>query len=354
MSDQSYKILPAGGVGDEAPSDTASMPPGGDSSAVVRSRAAVRRAFADDVLIGLSERPKRIASTWFYDDIGSRLFQEITEQEVYYPTASEREIFETHGVDILASLGGAPIDVVDLGAGDGQKTALLLDRLVAAGSDVRYVPIDISEEAMAQLVEAMGRRYETMPIMGLVGEYFDSLRWLGEQSGRQKLVLFLGSNIGNFTHPRARAFLRQLRNALLPGDRVLVGFDLKKDIEILLHAYNDPAGVTARFNLNLLTRINRELGGHFDPSAFRHFATYDVISGAMKSYLVSLREQTVQIDRIRDAFHFEAWEALHTEYSYKYLDSDIEDLCTHAGFVEEARFCDAPRWFCDALWKVDR
>lgn len=330
MAQQGFKTLPAGGLSDEAS----------------------RRAFADEVLIGLSETPKHIASTWFYDDVGSRLFRQITEQDVYYPTACEREIFETHGAQIVASVQSEPVDVVDLGAGDGHKTTILLDHLVASGNDVRYVPIDISEQAMEQLVKAMGRRYPGVTIMGLVGEYFDSLRWLGEQSGRRKLVLFLGSNIGNFTNPRARAFLRRLRNALAPDDRVLVGFDLKKDIEILLHAYNDPTGVTARFNLNLLGRINRELEGHFDSSAFRHFATYDVLSGAMKSFLVSVKDQTVAIDQLRDEFHFDAWEALHTEYSYKYLDSDIDSLAAHGGFREEARFRDKRRWFCDALWKV--
>jgi len=327
---QRYQILPAGGLSDEAS----------------------QRAFADDVLIGLSETPKHIPSTWFYDDTGSRLFQEITDQAVYYPTACEREIFEAHGGEILAPLADAPLDVVDLGAGDGQKTRLLLDHLVGRDADVRYVPIDISEKAMDHLVGDMGRRYTGMPILGLVGEYFDSLRWLGEQSGRRKLVLFLGSNIGNFVTPRARAFLRRLRNALDPDDRVLIGFDLKKDIEVLLDAYNDPGGVTAAFNLNLLARINRELGGDFDLDTFRHFATYDVISGAMKSYLVSKTEQTVHIERLRDRFHFDAWEPLHTEYSYKYLDGDISSLARHGGFLEEARFYDDRRWFADALWRV--
>ncbi len=333
MSHQGYRALSVDGRSDEAAS---------------------LQAFADDVLIGLSERPKHIASQWFYDDTGSRLFEQITEQDVYYLTASERQIFESHGERMLASVRSGPVDVVDLGSGDGNKTAILLEPLVAAGNDVRYVPIDISEKSMERLVRAMGRRYETLTIAGLVGEYFDSLRRLGEQSRRHKLVLFLGSNIGNFTRPRVRAFLRRLHNALSPGDRVLVGFDLKKDIEILMRAYNDPKGVTARFNLNLLERINRELGGHFDVSSFRHFAAYDVHTSAMKSYLVSVRDQRVRIDQLRDEFHFEAWEALHTEYSYKYFDSDIDDLCAHANFVEEGRFYDKRRWFCDALWKIAR
>jgi dimethylhistidine N-methyltransferase len=330
MSQSAYWVLPTGGLAE------------GTS----------QQAFADDVLIGLSEHPKRIASMWFYDDIGSRLFRRITEQEEYYLTAAERQILQAYGRHMLAPLGHGPLDIIDLGAGDGHKTALLLEPLATAGADVRYVPVDISAAAMSQLLDRVQQRYEHLPVKGLVGEYFDSIRWLGKQGGRRKLVLFLGSNIGNFTRPRAHAFLRRLRNALAPGDGLLLGFDLKKDIDVLSRAYNDSAGITAQFNLNLLERVNRELGGHFDPRRFRHFSTYDVVTGAMHSYLVSLKDQTVAIDLLREEFSFEAWEALHTEYSYKYHEQDIDQLCRQSGFREEVRCRDERHWFCDVLWRV--
>ncbi len=167
-------------------------------------------------------------------------------------------------------------------------------------------------------------------------------------------MLFLGSNIGNFDRPHARGFLRRMWNALNPGDYTLIGFDLRKDIEVLLAAYNDRQGVTARFNLNLLERINRELGGHFDTRAFRHFATYNVFTGAMESYLVSLVRQTVAIDALRVAFEFHPWEPIHTEYSYKYLDEEVSALAVDTQFEAEATFHDAHHWFCDALWRVDK
>jgi len=315
---------------------------------------AARENFAEDVLVGLSERPKRINSKYFYDGEGSRLFQRITDLEEYYLTRAEAEIFETRGAEIVAAVGAGPINLVDLGAGDGRKTVLLLDRLLEAGVDVRYVPIDISESAMAELIETMGARYPSLAISGLVAEYFEGVRWIGRQSDRHNLVLFLGSNIGNLNKPLARAFLRRLWRALNPEDHVLVGFDLKKDIELLLAAYNDSAGVTASFNLNLLARINAELDADFDVSRWRFFCTYNVFSGAMESYLVSLEAQSVHIGALHSTFKFAPWEPIHTEYSYKYLDSDITGLASHGGFADEARFYDRNRWFCDALWRAKK
>lgn len=308
--------------------------------------------FALEVLTGLSERPKRLSSRWFYDDEGSRLFQAIMALDEYYPTDCEREIFETHGDAIAATFAGQTLDVVDLGAGDGSKTALLLDALVRAGASIRYVPVDISEGAMATLHDAFQDRMPDLPIAGVVGDYVSALRWLATQDQRQRLVLFLGSNIGNFDKPRARAFLRRIWTGLRPGDHALIGFDLKKDIELLLAAYNDREGVTGAFNLNLLRRINRELGGDFDLEKWRHYGTYNVFTGAMESYIVSLEQQRVGIDALRHDFTFEAWEPIHTEYSYKYLPEDVGSLADFTGFEVVARYHDARAWFCDALWRV--
>jgi dimethylhistidine N-methyltransferase len=312
------------------------------------------RELAYDVLVGLSERPKRMSSKYFYDDAGSRYFQRIMDLPEYYPTDCEAEILRTHAEMLtrrVVELG--PFNVVDLGAGDGKKTMILLEHLRRAGADFIYVPIDISEGAMRQLVGVVRERFPDVRVEGLVCEYADGVRYLGQdQSVRRNLVLFLGSNIGNFNAVQARAFLRRLWSSLGDRDYAIVGFDLKKDIEVLLAAYNDRDGVTAGFNLNLLRRMNRELGATFDLDAFRHYGTYNVFSGAMESYLVSLEPQVVRIEALEQSFAFDAWEPLHTEYSYKYLRTDVDLLARDTGFAIEARFEDERRFFVEALWRV--
>jgi dimethylhistidine N-methyltransferase len=294
-----------------------------------------------------------LSSRWIYDDEGSRLFSAICELPEYYPTRCEAEILTARTADILAAVGEGPLDIVDLGAGDGRKAAIVIQDALNRGPDVRYVPIDISEAAMSKLVDGMRARFAGLAVGGVVGEYFDSLNWLS-RSQRRRMVMFLGSNIGNFTKVQARVFLRQLWEALNPGDLALIGFDLKKDIDLLLDAYNDTAGVTAKFNTNLLARINRELGGEFDTGTFRHYATYDVYSGAMESYIVSMVRQTVAVRDLRTSFEFDEWEPVHTEYSYKYLQSDIENLANATGFEILGQYHDAKRWFTDSLWKVSK
>ncbi len=316
------------------------------------ARATSPQELAYEVLVGLSSKPKRLPSRYFYDDRGSELFQEIMACEDYYLTDCEREILQRHAGDVLASMEGA-FDLVDLGAGDGAKTRLLLRYAADRGLDVSYVPIDISEGAMGALVESVARDFPGMEVRGLVGEYAGGLRWLAKhRAGRPKLVLFLGSNIGNFDRAQARGFLSRIWTTMGPSDHLVIGFDLKKDIELLLRAYNDSAGITAAFNLNLLTRINRELGANFDLSRFRHYGTYDVRSGAMESYLVSLVDQEVHIEHLRRGFLFREWEPVHTEYSYKYLRSDVDALARDSGFVVVHRFGDQHGWFIDDVWKV--
>lgn len=309
---------------------------------------------AIDVLVGLSERPKRLPSSLFYDDEGSRLFQAITKTPDYYPPRAELEIFGEHGQELLSGLRGKAVNVVDLGAGDGHKTAVLLEQLRGMGTSVRYVPIDISGGALATVTASMAERFPGLEIEGLQSEYFNGLRWLGEQSDRQSLVLFLGSNIGNFDKAHARGFLRQLWMALNDGDLALIGFDLKKDIERLLAAYNDSDGLTAAFNINLLTRMNRELGADFDVSRFRHYGTYNAETGAMESYLVSQEQQTVRIPALQATFDFQPWEPIHTEYSYKYLRTDIQDLARFTGFEILDEALDANDWFCSSLWRAQK
>ena len=313
------------------------------------------KEFASAVLQGLSERPKRLSSRYLYNAHGSDLFQKIMELEEYYPTRCETEILERHSDDIVHLLDGQAVNVVDLGAGDGTKTKILLNSLLDAGTEVTYVPIDISEHAMHDLTEQMSVRMPQLPISGLVAEYTSALHWLTTRADQQRnLVLFLGSNIGNFNNAQARSFLRQLWSVLNVDDYVLIGFDLKKDIDLLTAAYNDSAGVTAAFNLNLLERVNAELGANFDLSKFRHYSTYDVFTGAMESYLVSMKPQTVTVDALHTEFQFDAWEPVHTEYSYKYLETDIAGLAESTGFVIDGAYKDVKGWFLGSLWRVDK
>lgn len=320
----------------------------------LESTLTIQEAFARDVLIGLSSPRKRISSRYFYDSEGSRLFQQITELEEYYPTACEREVLECSRSEIAKLMGSGPFNLVELGPGDARKTKILFREFIQSKLNFRYVPIDISEEAMQDLMESLQKEYPRLEVHGLISEYMNAVNWLKKNDDRINFVLFLGSNIGNFNREESRIFLHSLWNALNHNDMVLIGFDLKKDIEVLLRAYNDSKGVTRKFNLNLLQRINKELGGNFDLSQFRHFGTYDVFSGAMESYLVSLREQDIFIREIGQTFHFDAWEPIHMEYSYKYLDTDIEMLARDTGFVLEKQFYDSRRWFTDCIWRVQK
>jgi L-histidine Nalpha-methyltransferase len=310
-------------------------------------------AFALDVLVGLSSPRKRLPSKYFYDEKGSELFNKITELPEYYPTDCELEILERNGSNIVRYVDyDQPFNLVELGAGFSKKTTALLNHFIEQNLDFQYVPIDISEGAMQLLIESLADQFPGMEANGLVTDYFNGLKWLNNRFKRKNLVLFMGSSIGNFTHSENCVLLRNLWNCLNHDDVLLIGFDLKKDIDMLLRAYNDSKGLTREFNLNLLERINRELGANFDLSKWRHYGTYDVISGGMESYLVSLEKQSVFIEKIGRWFEFDAWEPIHTEYSYKYLVSDIEQLAGETGFEIYEHLFDSRRYFADSIWRV--
>ncbi len=316
------------------------------------SESLFKETFALDVLMGLSAERKSLSSKYFYDDAGSALFSQITEQPEYYPTGREFEIFQDHKGDIAGMLPKKPFTLVELGAGDGRKTTVLLREFLKKKKSFRFVPIDISEAAVKGLTEIVNTQFPKIPTRGIVADYFDAFKWLNRSDHQPRVVLFLGSTIGNFSRPQARVFLRTLWNALRPKDLVLIGFDLKKDIDVLHRAYNDSAGVTARFNLNILRRINNELGGNFVLSNFQHHAVYDVFSGAMESYLVSKKPQTVTIKHLNKRFSFKAYEPLHLEYSYKFLPEDIRNLASATGFEVLATYTDSKKYFIDTVWKV--
>lgn len=312
------------------------------------------QAFGSDVLVGLSQIPKRLSSRYFYDERGSLLFQKIMDLPEYYLTASEFEILKSRTDAFSSLLEGESFNLVELGAGDGRKTSILLEHFLKKNLDFQYIPIDISEVSMQTLTNLLNKKFPKLTSNGIVAEYLDGLKWLNYMNSQMNMVLFLGSNIGNFDKAHSRAFLHNLWNALNNGDFVVIGFDLKKDIDLMLKAYNDAEGVTAKFNLNLLRRINRELGGDFDLNKFQFHSSYDVFTGAMESYLVSKEKQTVFVKEISQSFLFEAWEPIHTEYSYKYLESDIQELAAETGFVIEKQLYDSKKYFVDSIWRVQK
>jgi L-histidine N-alpha-methyltransferase len=313
-----------------------------------------RERFARDVLLGFSAEQKFLPSKYFYDARGSKLFERITEIDEYYLTGCEFDVFARHGADIADSLDADALDVIELGAGDGRKTKVLLSNLLAAGKQLNYMPVDISASAVSELVHSVRESHHAVQVEGLTGEYFDCLRNLQREPGHPSLVLFLGSTIGNMDRVSAMQFLRKLREHLDDGDYLLIGFDLKKDIDLMMAAYNDSEGLTREFNLNLIGRINRELGGHLPVDKFDHYGFYNPVKGAMESYLVSREEQEVQIDALNRCFHFDAYEGIHMEQSTKYLEKDILDMASHAGFESVAHWQCTRGWFVDALWRVKK
>lgn len=308
------------------------------------------------VLEGFSKRPKGLPSIFFYDDRGSELFRQIMQLPEYYPTRCEAEILHTNGSRIAAFLQGEKFNLVELGCGDGAKTILLLRQILLETGDLTYVPLDISQAAIESLLDNLEDEFKSTPfsVRGLVAEYFQGLSWLNRNVGQRNLVLFLGSNIGNFNKPTALRFLRHLWHSLNSGDLVLIGFDLKKDLDVLYNAYNDAAGITKEFNFNVLDRINALLGANFDRRKFQHQGLYNVQNGAMESYLISREAQLVSVRELGKEFKFEPWEAIHMEYSYKYLESDVEELASSTGFTILENFYDSQRYFMDSLWEVKK
>jgi dimethylhistidine N-methyltransferase len=291
--------------------------------------------FATDVAAGLTAKPKHLSCRYFYDGEGSRLFAAICELPEYYLTRAETEILERHARDI-ASLFQGDVTLIELGSGNAVKTRLLLETLLP-GRRVRYVPIDIWRPVLEESAADLLRRFPPLEIVAVAAEYHEGLRHLRSESDRPRLILWLGSNIGNFTREEAAAFLRRVRDTMTPADRMLVGVDLRKDRAVLEAAYDDAAGVTAAFNLNLLARINHELDGNFDLSAFQHRAIYNEDLGRIEMYLVSTQAQNVTIGRIGLTVRFAAGETIHTENSYKYSLAEIQAVATAAG-LQDVRY----------------
>lgn len=309
--------------------------------------------FYTDVIMGLKATPKHLSSKYFYDAAGDKIFQELMDCPEYYPTKCELEIFseKTEALANAITGNGDAFDLIELGAGDATKSSFLLKHLLQRKVNFTYLPIDISSNVINYLNVKLPLTLPGLQITGLNGEYFEMLKKAAAISNRRKVVLFMGSNIGNMPVNEAAAFCKELRNHLAPGDMALIGFDLKKSPKTILAAYSDTGGITKRFNLNLLQRINRELNANFDISQFDHYAMYDPESGACKSYLISQQDQLVNIGK--ETIRFIKDEYIYMEISQKFTVMQTDQIAANTGFRAVNRFLDSKKWFLDTIWTAE-
>jgi L-histidine N-alpha-methyltransferase len=299
---------------------------------------------------GLGRTPKSLPSHLFYDEVGSHLFEKITELLEYYPTRAEREILETHA-SAIAEHAGSNLTLIELGAGTASKTRLLIAALLRRQLRLSFYPVDVSPAALEIARQRLGAEFPRLAVTPLVADYTGGFDFLPPARGRN-LVLYLGSSIGNFEPEAAGGLLRNLRRELGPGDYLLLGTDMLKKASVLVPAYNDTKRITAQFNLNLLARINRELGGHFDLHLFRHLALWNPECSRIEMYLESTRPQMVAIDALGVEFSFAAGERIHTENSYKYTQPAVDAILTDGGFHREHTWTDRRGWFALHLARV--
>ncbi|TDQ30616.1 L-histidine N(alpha)-methyltransferase [Zeaxanthinibacter enoshimensis] len=292
----------------------------------------LKSPFERDVYRGLTDYPKHLSSKYFYDKAGDQLFQDIMEMPEYYLTRCEFRLLETNRADICRQFakGRQPFNLIELGAGDGKKTKILLKELLEQQADFKYLPIDISGNVLEQLQRSVEKEIPGVAIHPMEGTYFEILEKLQDVKER-KVILFLGSNIGNLLHKKAIEFLKGIRQLMGPEDLLFIGFDQKKDPQTILDAYNDPAGITEAFNKNILVRMNRELDANFEPDNFKHWETYDPETGTARSYLVSTKKQSVYLGKLDLQITLEAWESIHTEISQKYDHRTVQWLADEAG-----------------------
>ncbi len=314
----------------------------------------VQNDFAVDTIEGLTSDSKYLSSKYFYNEMGSKIFQDIMRMPEYYLTDCELEIFSNLKQEILASFSenNESFDLIELGAGDGTKTKILLSHFLEENANFKYSPIDISSDAVLSLIEDLRTELPNLKVNGLIGDYYNLIGDIKPNGYLKKVLLFLGSNIGNFNDSTSFNFLVGLRKVMCSNDLLFIGFDMKKDPNIILNAYNDPYGHTAAFNLNLLKRINDELGANFNIDEFYHREEYNPDTGTASSYLISKIEQTISINNLDQNIHFEKGEKIFTEISQKYDLDMINDLAIKSGFEVVRNFFDERQYFVNSLWKI--
>lgn len=314
--------------------------------------------FAADVLEGLTASPKFLSSKYFYNKEGDAIFQEIMVMPEYYLTRSEYEIFSNSKAEMLDyfSQGKEKFHLIEFGSGDGLKTKVLLKHFWEQKANFCYLPIDISPNIIEKLTTDLQATMPGIEMKGVSDDYFNTLehldKYVPNESDARKVIFFLGANIGNYTREASIDFLMRVRQYLLPGDQLMIGMDLRKDPSVIHQAYCDKGGITQAFNLNLLKRINTELGADFDISKFQFYPIYNPQEGSIKSYLVSKQKQEVNIKALEKTILFEAWEAIFTERSHKFLLSEIEELAEETGFRVVHNFYDCRHYFTDSLWTL--
>jgi dimethylhistidine N-methyltransferase len=308
--------------------------------------------FYEDVINGLRSNPKHLDSKYFYDERGDELFRQIMKCDEYYLTNCEMEILKTQSPSIASAVFELEknFDVIELGAGDCSKSIHLLKQIFEHNNSFTFFPVDISKHVIDLIETDLPYKIEGLNIFGLNGEYIEMLKKANVISSKRKLVLFMGSNIGNMNYEQSISFCKEVRRCLHKDDCLLIGFDLKKDPQIILNAYNDKKGITREFNLNLLKRINRELNADFVIENFKHFPVYNPESGECKSYLVSKCKQQVFIGDT-EQISFDEYETIHTEISTKYSVEQINEIAGLTGFETLKHFYDSKNWFVDVLWK---
>ncbi len=301
---------------------------------------------AIEVINGLMERPRTLSPWLFYDQAGSQLFEEITELPEYYVTRTERQILSDHANEIVAAAaGGRDLSLIELGAGTATKTGLLLNAVVGMQGSVTYYPIDVSETALEEARTRLEAELPEVTVEPIVADYTEGMRQNWAEAAGRRLVLYIGSSIGNFSPAEAIEVLRGVRAQLRPGDCLLLGTDMVKDVPTLLAAYDDAAGVTAQFNKNVLVRINRELEGNFNPQLFRHRARWNEQESRIEMHLESLMTQRVLLRAVDLQIRFSLGETIHTENSYKFSDERVMSLLTRAGFRLRQQWSDVNKWF---------
>ena len=287
-----------------------------------------------------------------FDDTGSEIFKKITELEEYLPAACEFEIILNHKNDISKLITDNKFNLIELGAGDGCKTKILIEHFLNKKLNFHYFPIDISNGAITNLVRSLENNHSgtSLQVTGLTGDYFEGLKTITQNDSKQNLVLFLGVTLNNMDSDKTRSFLKSLRESLGPKDYLLTGFDLMKKPKLLYSAYNN--ALFEKFNLHLLDRINKELGANFNKDNFTQQGQYNPNTRAVESYLYSTQSQTIHIKALNKDFHFRAWEAMQTEQSFKYTLKEIENLAVENGFEVVEHLFDSKKYFLDSVWQV--
>jgi L-histidine Nalpha-methyltransferase len=316
------------------------------------SESQLNEDFAQDIKEGLGSRnQKHVKPKYFYDSEGSHLFEEICRQPEYYPWRIEAAILRQHSIRMACMHGKKKINMIELGSGSSTKTRILLQEVLLRQSSLCYFPIDVSKAMLHETINKLSADFSNLRIIGISSDYLDgvdkatSFIATDGQIPDRKLIIFLGSSIGNFEPNESISFLKKLRSKMEKNDTLLLGIDLHKNKKVLEAAYNDEKGITARFNLNLLNRINRELRGEFNLDCFVHHAFYNSSDKRVEMHLVSTKDQQVHVGRLGQTFSFDKNETIHTENSYKYSPEQIKQMAEESEFIIKRNFFDEKKWF---------